>query len=270
MADNDYVQVWEESQEYELDLSDSGKIIDFLEPEKERPNKAEERVRQRIARVLHFEYGYPKELMCFEAPIRMGRDLRHADIAIYASPAARVQKDQGKILLVCEVKAPEIKECDGQLVSYVSASSAEGGIVDQRHTSGLCAQGCGCGEDTGLHGHSSIRGGVGQHWTAGQVQSFDSRRSQTGVQTVPQRTLQGRRLFRRHSARHGADHSCEDRRRVFQQREVRVLHYAQRIRVGRGEESRMRESAHAVLVREGKVPRGVFPNPRKSTQATRR
>ena len=128
MADNDYVQVWEESQEYELDLSDSGKIIDFLEPEKERPNKAEERVRQRIARVLHFEYGYPKELMCFEAPIRMGRDLRHADIAIYASPAARVQKDQGKILLVCEVKAPEIKECDGQLVSYVSASSAEGGL----------------------------------------------------------------------------------------------------------------------------------------------
>ena len=47
-------------------------MVDFLDPEKSRPNTPEERVRQVYARKLHYDYGYPNSVMAIEAPIQIG------------------------------------------------------------------------------------------------------------------------------------------------------------------------------------------------------
>src|SRR5450759_5557953 len=75
----------------------NGMIIDFLEGIP-LPPTPEEFVRQRFLRILHEEYGYGKELMRRELPIRHGRrdmvdQTGHpirADIVVYTSAAARV------------------------------------------------------------------------------------------------------------------------------------------------------------------------------------
>lgn len=119
---------WIESQEFQINLDGEGKIVDYLEPEKTRPNTPEERIRQKWAQILHCEFGYPKKLIALEKPINIGRDRKRADIVIYSTPEARAAEDQGSILLIAEIKAPTAKVNDGQLVSYLSASSAQGGF----------------------------------------------------------------------------------------------------------------------------------------------
>lgn len=111
-----------------LVLTAEGRIVDFLNPATTRANTPEERVRQTYARKLFYEYGYPKTVMVFAAPISIGSEPRQADIVIYEGEVAAKQRDQGKALLVVETKAPNEKHGVGQLKSYISASSAEGGV----------------------------------------------------------------------------------------------------------------------------------------------
>ncbi len=122
------IEKWVESQEYQVQLDSLGKIIDYLNPEITRDNKPEERIRQKTAHILHKEYGYPKELIAFEKTINIGREKKRADIVIYQDKLANKENDQGKILLISEVKTPSIKSQDGQLDSYISATSAQGGF----------------------------------------------------------------------------------------------------------------------------------------------
>lgn len=120
---------------FDLSFSDDGKLIDFLSGDELDPTP-EERVRQRFLRVLHFEYGYPRNLMRREVGIYHGHDLLkdkdgspvRADIVIYRSASACAKKDQGKFYLVVECKAPNITSGYNQLVSYIFSTSAEGGV----------------------------------------------------------------------------------------------------------------------------------------------
>ena len=117
---------WLEAQEFELTLDSNGKIIDYLNPEIKRENTPEERVRQKIVQILHGELGYPKELLAVERTINIGRELKRADIIIYNSSRACAENDQGQIYIIGECKAPNISDPDGQLDSYVCATSAQG------------------------------------------------------------------------------------------------------------------------------------------------
>jgi type I restriction enzyme M protein len=105
-----------------------GRIIDFFDRTFTRTNTPEERVRQNYARTLHYQYDYPKEVMVLGAPINVGSDLKFADIVVYQDEAAARRKDQGRIRFIVETKAPDEKTGYGQLVSYISASSAQGGV----------------------------------------------------------------------------------------------------------------------------------------------
>jgi type I restriction enzyme M protein len=121
-------EAWEEAQDYQVRLDNEGLIIDFLDESVHRSNTAEERVRQRMLHVLHHEYGYPREVMAVERGVQMGRETKRADIVIYLSAEAQQSRDQGQTAIVGETKGPDEKEPDGQLVSYISATSAGGGF----------------------------------------------------------------------------------------------------------------------------------------------
>ncbi len=120
---------------FEVEFDIDGKIVDFLTSTLLEATP-EERVRQRYLRVLHYEYGYPREFMKREVAIHHGSSLLtdtrgrpvRADIVIYRDAAACASKDQGRIYLVIECKAPSIKAGHNQLVSYVFNTSAEGGV----------------------------------------------------------------------------------------------------------------------------------------------
>lgn len=111
-----------------LRFTADGKIIDFLDSTKARPATAEERVRQVFARRLHYEYGYPKELMAFEVQIQIGADRKRADIALFRSAHGCTARSQADIAIIVETKAPDKKSGRAQLESYVFATSAEGGV----------------------------------------------------------------------------------------------------------------------------------------------
>ena len=109
-------------------LTADGKIIDFLDPAKARPNRPEERVRQTFARKLHYDYGYSKDVMLFEAPIHIGSSACSLDIAVYRSADEAKLRRQSGIALIVETKAPTVKEGEAQLTSYIFATSADGGM----------------------------------------------------------------------------------------------------------------------------------------------
>ncbi len=111
-----------------LRLTTEGRIVDFLNADISRPNTPEERVRQVFARKLHFDYGYPKNLMGIEVPIYIGSERRSADIVVFHDEVAAQRRDQSKIRIVVETKAPDEKRGQRQLQSYIFASSAEGGV----------------------------------------------------------------------------------------------------------------------------------------------
>lgn len=119
---------WEQASADVVELNARGRIVDYLDSSITRADRPEERVRQGYARVLVEEYQYPKEHLAFEAPINIGREIKFADIAVYDSPESRAARDQGRILLVVETKAPTKADGRGQLTSYIFASSSGGGV----------------------------------------------------------------------------------------------------------------------------------------------
>jgi type I restriction enzyme M protein len=81
-----------------------------------------------MTQILHCEFGYPLANIGLERSINIGREVKRADIVIYNNAAACASNNQGEIFLVAEAKAPSILDSDGQLASYMSASSAQGGF----------------------------------------------------------------------------------------------------------------------------------------------
>lgn len=118
-----------------ISLTEDGKIVDFLSNTLLEP-KPEEFIRQQYMRVLHFEYQYPKSVLARELPIYYGsKELLdnqgtpvRADIVIYKNANACRGRDQGKIELVIECKAPNEESGYSQLVSYIFNTSANGGV----------------------------------------------------------------------------------------------------------------------------------------------
>lgn len=119
---------WVEAQEFQIALDARGKIIDFLDNDTRRSNTPEERIRQKMTQIIHYEMGYPKTHIGLERSINIGRDIKRADIVVYNSASACADNDQGNIYLIAEIKAPTILDSDGQLGSYLSATSAQGGF----------------------------------------------------------------------------------------------------------------------------------------------
>lgn len=121
---------------YALPVDSNGKIIDFLDNDIRLVPKPEEVVRQRMVRMLHNEYGYPKNVLAREVPIRhgskeaVGDDKRpvRADVVVYENAAARAARDQGRIRLVVECKSPTETGGHNQLASYVFLTSASGAV----------------------------------------------------------------------------------------------------------------------------------------------
>ena len=116
-------------------FNENGRIIDFVTGDllMDRP---EERVRQRLQRLLHLQYNYPKTRLARELPIYYGgKEVRNpdgsparADIGVFRTSAAAGSKDQGQIQIVAETKRPNKEEGYGQLVSYAFNTSCDGAI----------------------------------------------------------------------------------------------------------------------------------------------
>src|SRR5260364_44889 len=101
-----------------------GNIRCFI-TDKLRKDKPEENVRQRWARSLVDEYGYSKNDLAIEFPIRMGTAKKSADIVVFKAGG----KKQEDIIIIIETKREDIKASDkskgeGQLKSYMAASSS--------------------------------------------------------------------------------------------------------------------------------------------------
>ncbi len=120
---------------FEPDFNDDGQIIDFINDDLllDRP---EERVRQRLQKMLHIQYGYPKTCIAREIPVYYGgRELIdnegnpvRADIGIFRTASAAVKKDIGQLEIVCETKRPTRRDGYSQLVSYIFNTSSNGAI----------------------------------------------------------------------------------------------------------------------------------------------
>lgn len=116
-------------------FNDDGDIVDIVSGNilKDTP---EERVRQRFISILQSDYGYPKAVIAREVPIQQGSKVLsatdgaeiRADIVIYTSKRACLERDQGNILFVVECKKPNATEGYAQLVSYIYNTSAIGGV----------------------------------------------------------------------------------------------------------------------------------------------
>ncbi len=119
---------WVEAQEFQITLDAQGKIIDYIDNETRRPNTPEERIRQKMVQILHCEFGYPIANIGLERAINIGREIKRADIIVYNNATACASNNQGEIYLIAEIKAPTVLDSDGQLDSYMSASSAQGGF----------------------------------------------------------------------------------------------------------------------------------------------
>ncbi len=89
-----------------------------------RKDTPEEHVRQRWARSLIEEYGYPKDDLGIEVKIMMGRTRKKADLVVFRHGAKQTQDDA---LIIIEAKRADKKPSDaqsgeGQLKSYMAAS----------------------------------------------------------------------------------------------------------------------------------------------------
>lgn len=125
MAD---IDSWVEAQEFQITLDADGKIIDYLDNDIKRPNTPEERIRQKMVQILHCEFGCPASHIGIERAINIGREVKRAYIVVYNSATACASNDQGNIYIIAEYKAPNIPDSDGQLNSYLSATSVQGGF----------------------------------------------------------------------------------------------------------------------------------------------
>lgn len=100
----------------------AGKIRCFITGEL-RNDTPEENVRQRVARSLVEEYGYPKKGIELEFRINIGRARKRVDIAVFAHGEPHTQEN---IILIAETKRDEVKPTDrdngvDQLKSYLAA-----------------------------------------------------------------------------------------------------------------------------------------------------
>ena len=89
-----------------------------------RRDTPEENVRQRWARSLVEEYGYPKSDLGLEVKISMGRARKSADLVVFRHDAKHAQDDA---VVIVETKRSDKKPSDGQhgenqLKSYMAAS----------------------------------------------------------------------------------------------------------------------------------------------------
>jgi len=104
----------------------TGKIVDFRKPE--------EKVRQEYERVLYNDYDYAKEQMDIEVAIQRGEknSLKNrnerADIVIYKKKDKSKRNQNEDILGIVETKRPTRKGGVKQLMSYMSATSAQWGV----------------------------------------------------------------------------------------------------------------------------------------------
>ena len=116
-------------------FNENGRIIDFVTGDL-LVNRPEERVRQRLQRLLHLQYSYPKTRLARELPIYYGgkeiknpdRSPARADVGVFRTAAAAGRKDQGQIQIVAETKRPNREEGYAQLVSYAFNTSCDGAI----------------------------------------------------------------------------------------------------------------------------------------------
>ena len=89
-----------------------------------RKDTPEENVRQRWARSLVEEYGYPKSDLGIEVSLMMGRSRKRADIVVFRHDAKHTQDEA---IIIIETKRSDKKPSDarygeGQLKSYMAAS----------------------------------------------------------------------------------------------------------------------------------------------------
>ena len=119
----------------EPEFNENGRIVDYVSGDllDDRP---EERVRQRLERLLHLQYDYPKNRIAREIPVYYGgsevkdaegRPVR-ADVGVFRTAEAAKKKDQGKVQIIAETKRPKREEGYAQLVSYVFNTSTEGAV----------------------------------------------------------------------------------------------------------------------------------------------
>ena len=112
-------------------IADEGETIEVIPPGKIkcfitgklRKDTPEERIRQDVARSLVEEYGYNKDDIDIEFPIKMGRARKRVDIVIFEEGNEHKQEN---IYAIVEVKTENIKPSDKkegieQLKSYVAA-----------------------------------------------------------------------------------------------------------------------------------------------------
>lgn len=119
----------------EPEFNENGKIIDYISGDL-LENRPEELVRQRLERLLHLQYDYPKNRMAREVPVFYGgkeaKDSEgnpvRADIGIFRTADAARRKDQGQIQVIAETKRPKREEGYSQLVSYIFNTSSEGAL----------------------------------------------------------------------------------------------------------------------------------------------
>lgn len=100
----------------------AGKIRCYITGEL-RNDTPEEHVRQRVARSLVEEYGYPKEDIELEFRINVGRAKKRVDLAVFGHGKPH---SQDSIFLIAETKREEVKPTDrdngvDQLKSYLAA-----------------------------------------------------------------------------------------------------------------------------------------------------
>jgi len=103
----------------------TGKPVDF--------RKSEEKVRQDYEQVLCNDYDYAAEQMDIEVPIQRGeinspKNKERADLVVYKTKDKNKRNQNEDILGVVETKRPTRKEGVKQLMSYMSASSAQWGV----------------------------------------------------------------------------------------------------------------------------------------------
>ena len=84
--------------------------------------KPEEAVRQLYTTKLINGYGYPKNRIRFEHPIRFGREIKSADIVVFDKDRPTVE------YIIVEVKKPKLKDGKEQLRSYCNATGAPIGV----------------------------------------------------------------------------------------------------------------------------------------------
>jgi hypothetical protein len=109
----------------EPEFNENGRIVDYVNGDL-LEDRSEERVRQRLERLLHIQYEYPKNRMAREIPIYYGkkevRDAEgrpvRADVGVFRTVEAARKKDQGQVQLIAETKRPKKEEGYAQLVSY--------------------------------------------------------------------------------------------------------------------------------------------------------